>query len=121
MRTTVHKSGVGVRGYQFFSIALIFYVSIHMYKETSYNHPDVDELRKKDNHKLFLIEFVNSLIRRGNAETMCQPVVTRGVAAMVQDPSIVHKGTTAKLVMSRTKPSLSIFDEVRYSVRVFIQ
>ena len=86
-----------------------------LYKETSYNHPDVDEHRKKDNHKLFLIEFVNSLIRRGNAETMCQPVVTRGVAATGQDPSIVHKGTTAKLVMSRTKPSLSIFDEVRYS------
>ena len=29
-----------------------------LYKETSYNHPDVDEHRKKDNHKLFLIEFV---------------------------------------------------------------
>ena len=86
-----------------------------LYKETSFNHPDVNNDTIRD-HKHFLIEFVNSLIRRGNAETMCQPVVTRGVAATVRgDPSIVHKGTTGKIVMSRTKPSLSIFDEVRYS------
>ena len=85
-----------------------------LYKETSYNHPDIKNDTIRD-HKHFLIEFVNSPICRGNAETMCQPVVTRGVAATVQDQSIVHKGTTAKLVMSRTKPSLSIFDEVRYS------
>ena len=84
-----------------------------LYKETAFNHPDVDEHQKKDNHKLFLIEFVNSLIRRGNAETTRLPVVTRGVVT-VQDPAIIHNGTTAKLVMSRTKPSLSIFDDLRY-------
>ena len=90
-----------------------------LYKETSYNHPDVNNDTIRD-HKHFLIEFVNSLIRRGNAETMCQPVVTQGVAATVQDPEIIHNGTTAKLVMSRGKPSLSIL--TRYvTVRVYIQ
>ena len=85
-----------------------------LYKETSFNHPDFDKHRKKENHKQFLIEFVNSLIRRGNAETTRLPA-TRGVAATVRgDPSIIHNGTTAKLVMCRTKPSLSIFDDLRY-------
>ena len=46
-----------------------------LYKETSYNHPDVNNDTIWD-HKLFLIEFVNSLIRRGNAETTRLPVVT---------------------------------------------
>jgi hypothetical protein len=39
-----------------------------LYKETSYNHPDVNNDTIRD-HKHFLIAFVNSLIRRGNAET----------------------------------------------------
>ena len=86
-----------------------------LYKETSYNHPNFDNKRTKENHKHFLIEFVNSLIRRGNAETTCLPVITtRGVATLGNDPSIVHKGTTGKIVMSRSKPSLSVFDESRY-------
>ena len=62
-------------------------------------------------HKHFLIDFVNSLICRGNTETR-MPVVTQGVAtAPNQDLSIVHKGTTDKLVTRRIKPSLSIFDD----------
>ena len=84
-----------------------------LYKDTSsYNHPDVDN-DTIWNHKHFLIEFVNSLIHRSNAETRCGPVVTRGVATH-KDPAIVHKGTTSELVMSRKNPSLSIFDDLRY-------
>ena len=84
-----------------------------LYKETSHNHPDVDNDTIRD-HKHFLIEFVNSLIRRGNTETR-MPVVTRGVATRKdQDPAIVHRGTTGKLVMRRKNPSLSIFDDLRY-------
>ena len=68
-------------GAQFFSIA------------SSYNHVDVDN-DKIQNHKQFLIEFVNSPIRRGTAETTtCLPVVTRGVTT-VRDPTIVHTGST---------------------------
>ena len=82
-------------------------------KHHAYNHPDVNN-DTIPTHKHFLIDFVNSLIRRGNIETR-MPIVTQGVAtAPNQDPSIVHKGTTGKLVMRRNKPSLPIFDDLRY-------
>ena len=41
------------------------------------------------NHKHFLIEFVNSLIRHGNTETRSGPVATQGVAnAPRKDPEM---------------------------------
>ena len=58
---------------------------------------------------------MNSLIRRGNAEVARLPVATRRRGVVRGgDPAIIHNGTTAKLVMCRTKPSLSIFDDLRY-------
>ena len=86
-----------------------------------YQHPDVNNGTIIWKYKHFLIEFVNSLIRYGNAETKFTPVVTRGVAntpSQCNDPSIVHKGTKGtmmgKLVMSRNKLPLSIFDNLQY-------
>ena len=62
-----------------------------------------------------MIEFVNSLIWHGNITETRLPVVIQGVATRKdQDPAIVHKGTTGKLVTRRNKPSLSIFDDLRY-------
>ena len=34
--------------------------------------------------------------------------------APCKDPTILHKGTTGKLVMSRNNPSLSIFENLQY-------
>ena len=63
-----------------------------------------------------MIEFVNSLIHRGNAETKFAPVVTQGVKQRNdQTITTIHKRTAGKLVMSRNNLSLLIFDEQRYS------
>ena len=86
-----------------------------LYKETSFNHSDVDN-DPIGTHKQFLIEFVNSLIHRGNAETKFAPVVTQGVKQRNdQTITTIHKRTAGKLVMSRNNLSLLIFDEQRYS------
>ena len=85
-------------------------------KETQqYNHDDVDNDTIQKHKQHFLIEFINSLIRRGNAKTRSGPIVTQEKAnAPCKDPTIVHKGTTGKLVMSRKNPSLSIFENLQY-------
>ena len=44
-----------------------------LYKETSYLHPAVND-DEIDSHKQFLIEFVNSLIRRAKKENRTAPV-----------------------------------------------
>jgi len=89
-----------------------------LYKETAKDHPDVAD-KNICNHKQFLIEYINSLIRRGNAETKCTTITTRPRTTTHQDDQndlrIVHKGKKGRIVMKRSCPSLAEYDNVRRS------
>ena len=83
-----------------------------MYKETSYLHPLVDN-EEIDSYKQFLIEFVNSLIRRAKLENRTAPV-TRQATPVGEVAPVIHLDRTSQLHFSRTKPSLKTFDHVRF-------
>ena len=83
-----------------------------LYKETSYLHPLVenDEI---DSHKQFLIEFVNSLIRRAKLKNRTAPVTQQATPVGKVEP-VIHLDRHSQLNFSRTKPSLKTFDHVRF-------
>ena len=83
-----------------------------LYKETAYLHPAVNN-DEMDNHKEFLIEFINTLICRAQKEDRKQPV-TRQATPVGEVEPVIHFNRTRQLRFSRTKPSLSIFDHVRF-------
>ena len=80
-----------------------------LYKETAYDHPDVNESIK--GHKQFLIAFINSLIHRDQDEESAVPSGTRTATPL--DPAI-HLNRTAQLRFSRNDPLLSTFDDLRF-------
>ena len=88
-----------------------------LYKETSRDHPEVDDKEIKS-HKSFLIEFINVLIRRAIAETTTTRTTVPSAATSTRstptDSPIIHKDKTGNLRYCRTKPSLCIFDHLRY-------
>ena len=83
-----------------------------LYKETSYLHPLVenDEI---DSHKQFLIEFVNSLIRRAKLEGGTAPLTQQATPVGEVKP-VIHLDRTRQLRFSRTMPSLSTFNHIRF-------
>ena len=83
-----------------------------LYKETSYLHPAVnDDLIKT--HKEFLIEFINLLILCVSNEDTEQSV-TRQATPVGEVEPVIHLDRTRQLRFSRTDPSLSNFDHVRF-------
>ena len=78
-----------------------------LYKETAYNHPDVND--GINSHKQFLIAFINSLIHCAQDEESVQPSCTQTATPL--DPAI-HLNKTAQLLFSRNNPSLSTFDHI---------
>ena len=83
-----------------------------MYKETSYLHPAVND-DDMDNHKEFLIEFINALICRAKKEDTKQPVTQHATPVGEVEP-VIHLDRTRQLRFSRTKPSLKTFDHVQF-------
>ena len=83
-----------------------------LYKETSYLHPAVND-DEIDSHKQFLIEFVNSLIRRAKLENRTAPV-TRQATPVGEVEPVIHLDRTTQLLFSRNKPSLKTFDHIRF-------
>ena len=87
-----------------------------LYKETSQDHPEVDDKEIKS-HKSFLIEFINVLICRAITETPSTKTTTTATTSTQATPTvdpIIHKDKTGNLRYYRTKPSLCIFDHLRY-------
>ena len=78
-----------------------------LYKETAYDHPDVNDSIKS--HTQFLIAFINSLIHRAQDEESAVPSGTQTATPL--DPAI-HLNRTAQLQFIRNDPSLSTFDEL---------
>ena len=83
-----------------------------LYKEMSFLHPLVDN-EEVDSHKQFVIEFVDSLIRRAKLEDKNAPV-TRQATPVGKVQPVIHLDRTSTLNYSRTKPSLKTFDDVRF-------
>ena len=94
------------------SLDIIRVNSYVLYKETSYLHKLVDN-DDIDSHKQFLIEFVNSLIRRAMDEDTKQPV-TRQATPVGEVQPVIHLGKTVQPLFSRTKPSLETYDHIRF-------
>ena len=80
-----------------------------LYKETAYDHPDVNDSIKI--HKQFLIAFINSLIHCAQDEESAVPTGTRTATPL--DPAI-HLNKTGQLRFSRNDPSLSVFDHLLF-------
>ena len=66
-----------------------------LYKETFYLHPAVND-DVIDSHKQFLIEFVNSLIRRAKLENRTAPV-TRQATPVCEVEPVIHLDLTSTL------------------------
>ena len=83
-----------------------------LYKKTSYLHPAVnnDDI---DSHKQFLIKFINSLILCACNENT-EYSVTRQATTVGEVEPVIHLDHTQQLHFSRTDPSLSTFDHVRF-------
>ena len=82
-----------------------------LYKETAYDHPDVNDGIKS--HKQFLIAFINSLIHRAQDEEVSVPTASRTRTWTPLEP-VIHLNKTGQLRFSRNDPSLSIFDHLRF-------
>ena len=80
-----------------------------LYKETAYDHPDVND--DINSHKQFLIAFINSLIHCAQDEESVQPSCTQTATPL--DPTI-HLNKTTQLRFSRNDPSLSTFDHIQF-------
>ena len=83
-----------------------------MYKETTSKHPAVND-DEMDTHKEFLIEFINTLIRRAQKEGTAHPVTQQETPVGEVEP-VIHLNRTRQVRFSRTRPSLSTFDHVRF-------
>ena len=83
-----------------------------LYKEASYLHSLVenDEI---DSHKQFLIESVNSLIRRAKLEGRTAPVTQQTTLVGEVEP-VIYLDRTTPLLFSRNKSSLKTFDHIRF-------
>ena len=81
-----------------------------LYKETAYLHPAVND-DDMDNHKEFLIEFINTLICCAKKEDTKQPV-TRQATPVGEVESVIHLDRTRQLRFNRTMPSLSTFNHI---------
>ena len=84
-----------------------------LYKETASKHPAVND-DEMDTHKEFLIEFTNALIRRAQKEGTAHSAVTRQETPVGEVTPVIHLNRTRQLRFSRTRPSLSTFDHVRF-------
>ena len=91
---------------------IIWVNSYVLYKETSYLHHAVnnDDI---DSHKKFFVEFTNSLICRAYNENK-EHSVTRQETPVGEVEHIIHLYCTRQHRFSRTDPSLSWFDHVRF-------
>ena len=84
-----------------------------LYKETASKHPAVND-DEMDTHKEFLIEFTNALIRRAQKESTAHSAVTRQETPVGEVTPVIHLNSTRQPRFSRTRPSLSTFDHVRF-------
>ena len=89
------------------SLDVIRFNSYVLYKETAYDHPDVND--GINSHKQFFIAFINSRIHCAQDEELVQPSDTRTATPL--DPAI-HLNKTGQLRFSRNDPSLSVFDHL---------
>ena len=83
-----------------------------LYKKASYLHPAVnnDDI---NTHKEFLIQFINSLILyASNKDT--KHSVTQQVTPVGKVEPVIYLDQTRQLRFSKTYPSLSTFDHVRF-------
>ena len=94
------------------SLDIIRVNSYVLYKETSYL-PPLEENVEIDSHKQFLIEFINSLIRRAKKKNRTAAVTQQATPVGEVEPAI-HLDRTSQLHFSRTKPSMKTFDHVRF-------
>ena len=92
---------------------IIWVNSYVLYKETASKHPAVND-DEMDTHKEFLIEFTNALIRRAQKEGTAHFSVTRQETPVGEVTPVIHLNRTRQPRFSRTRPSLSTFDHVRF-------
>ena len=80
-----------------------------LYKETAYRHSEVnnDDI---NNHKLFLIAFINSLI----CHSMNENTVKLATQKSTPVNPVIHLDRTDQLWFSRKDPLLSIFDHLQF-------
>ena len=83
-----------------------------LYKETASKHPAVND-DEMDTHKEFLIEFTNALICRAQKKGTAHSVTQQETPVGEVTP-VIHLNRTRQVRFSRTRPSLSTFDHVRF-------
>ena len=81
-------------------------------KETLLGHPKVNDDDIKT-HKEFLIQFIDSLICCAKNEDT-EHSITRQSTPVGQFEPVIHHNKTAQVHFSRTHPSHSTFDYVRF-------